>query len=146
MIVYHHHPEILSTHRSALHTDPSSNLLRNLSEKAATSGFLQGSHEGADSKGPYRDLFLLRTEGFLEVLMLLEKRFHTIQGISQVFVQQESLAKGNKVFRRMSCSFQPLRKESKGCFGQNTDKKASDSWVIKLLRPLPEIPEPFRFP
>lgn len=122
-MVYRRHPEILSTHRSALHTDPSSNLFRNLSEKAATSGLLQGAFEGADGKGPYRDLFLLGTEGFLEVLVLLEKRFHTIQGISQVFVQQESLAKGNKVFRRTSCSFQPSRKESKRRFGQNTERR-----------------------
>ena len=48
-------------------------------------------------KVSYCYLLLLGAEGLLKVFVLLEKRFHTIQGIAQVFVQQERLTGGNTV-------------------------------------------------
>lgn len=75
--------------------------------------------------------------------MLLEKRFHTIQGVPQVFIQQECLVNGKKAFRIMAYSFHLFRLESKGYFGQST-KRRKETLAIKLLRSLLESLKSFK--
>lgn len=142
LMVCHHRPEILSTHRRAFHSHPHSPV-QSLSDKQEPSGLFQGPVEGTeDKKGSYCDLFLLGTEGFLKVLMLLEKRFHAVQGVPQVLVQQESLQQQTR------CSEQRpvpsvLRQESKGTLAK-IHKEGKQLLANKLLRSVPESPEPFQ--
>lgn len=58
-------------------------------------------------EGSYCDLFLLGAEGLLEVLVFLKERLHAVQGVSQVFVQQEGLERETEALRETLPSFHP---------------------------------------
>ena len=85
----------------------------------------------------YCNLFLLGAEGLLEVLVLLEERFHTIQGVSQVFVQQEGLVKENKSTQgdtlalsstkagKQRICWPKYKKEGRRCYSHKTSQLSS---------------------